>query len=260
MNTIHRMFFFALMITLAAVPLQSNNLDWEENAQFGVAIAGKTDLTAQVFQPTNYQPFMILTSKQLPAPVLVDLAKKKVYTLKASTVDIDGSFLKTSGIPKGRPAGSYSLKGATTSFTVQGKRIELVLRQTIVGNVDRDIILAHTPEYELRMKRYTPRKAAIAQLASYKKKTEFVMMFATWCSTCKDVLPKVLRIFGDAKNPAFSVRYIGIAMGGSEPAMELERYGHDYPALIVFQDGKEVDRIIADPPGAYEDAILKILK
>ena len=245
---------------LAATSLVSNNLDWEENAQFGVEIGGKTDVSAQVFQPTNYQPFMILTSKKLSAPVLVDLAKKRVYTLDASMVSIDGSFLKTAGIPKGKEAGGYSLKGATTTFKVKGKQIRLVLRQTLVGEVGREVLLAHSPDYSIRMKAYKPKKKAISTLSSYKKKTEFVVMFATWCSTCKLVVPKVLRILGDAKNPAFSVRYIGIAMGGNEPAEELARHGHDYPALIVYQNGREVDRIIADPPGAYEDAIVNILK
>ena len=97
-------------------------------------------------------------------------------------------------------------------------------------------------------------------LASYKKKTEVVVMFATWCSTCKLVLPRVLRIFEEADNKAFSIRYIGIAMGGGEPEAELERYGHDYPAVILLQNGKELDRIVGEPPGPIEDRIVQILR
>ncbi|MBR9975684.1 MAG: thioredoxin family protein [Bacteroidetes bacterium] len=264
MKSIHTPFRSAILAlsfhVFFATFLFSTNLEWEENSQFGVEIGGRTDVTAQVFQPTNYQPFMILTSKMLPAPVLVDLAKKRVYTLNASMVSIDGSFLKTTGIPKGKEAGGYSLKGATTSFKVKGKQISLVLRQTLVGEVSREVLLAHSPDYSIRMNSYKPRKKAISALSSYKKKTEFVVMFATWCSTCKFVVPTVMRILEDANNPAFSVRYIGIAMGGNEPAAALERYGHDYPALIVYQNGREVDRIIADPPGAYEEALVNILK
>lgn len=258
---VFRLFLLFLFIAAgSAPPLSADSLEWEENAQFGVEIGGKTDVSAQVFQPTNYQPYMILVSKMLKTPVLVDLAKKRVFTLATSVVDIDGGFLKTRGIPKGKEAGGYALSGAKTTFKVQGKTISLVMRQTLVGEVDRAVLLAHSPDYVLRMKAYKPKKKAISFLSSYRKKTEIVVMFATWCSTCKTVVPKMMRILDDAKNPAFSVRYIGIAMGGNEPAAELERYGHDYPALIVMQNGKEVDRIIADPPGAYEDALVGILK
>lgn len=236
------------------------SLEWEENAQFGVEVGGKADLDAQVFQPLNYQPYMLLVSKKLGKTVLLDLAKKRVRTVSPSSVKVDGSFLTTSGIPSGRDAGGYALSGGVTSFTVGGRRVKLILRQTLVGDVSREVILAHNPEYALRAKSYRPKKSAISFLSGYKKKSEIVVMFATWCSSCKIVLPKALRIFGDAKNPNFTVRYIGIAMGGNEPAAELARHGHDYPALIVYQNGKEVDRIIADPPGAYEDAIIRILK
>ena len=260
MNKIQNGLFLILVFMAFSAVAGTKNLDWEENAQFGVEIAGVSDLDAQVFQPTNYQPYMIMTSKKLGAPVLVDLAKKRVYMLKPSAVKVNGSFMTSSGIPKGSDAGSYALKGGITTFKVKGKTVNLIMRQTLVGDVAREMILAHNPEYALRMKAYKPKKNAISFLSSYKKKTEFVVMFATWCSTCKIVLPSVMRILGDANNTNFSVRYIGIAMGGSEPAAELERYGHDYPALIVFQNGKEVDRIIADPPGAYEDAIVNLLK
>lgn len=260
MNKTHTALFLTLVFLAIAGTANAKNLEWEENAQFGVEIAGVPDLDAQVFQPTNYQPFMILASKMLGAPVLVDLTKKRVYVLKPSAVKVNGSFMTTGGIPKGSDAGSYTLKGGMTTFKVKGKTVNLILRQTLVGEVAREMILAHNPEYALRVKAYKPKKNAISFLSSYKKKTEFVVMFATWCSTCKIVLPAIMRILGDANNPNFSVRYIGIAMGGSEPAAELERYGHDYPALIVFQNGKEIDRIIADPPGAYEDAIVNFLK
>ncbi len=247
------------LLSAAGVSVASSQ-EWEENAQFGVEIGGSIDLSAQVFQPTNYQPFMILTSDALPAPVLLDLAKKRVFLLKTNALKKDGSFLKTDGVPKGKDAGSYAVKGGVTSFKVKGKSVSMIIRQTLVGETARSIILAHSPDYELRMNAYSPKKSAISFLKSYKKKTEVVVMFATWCSTCKIVLPRVLRIFGDGDNPLIHVRYIGIAMGGNEPAAELERYGHDYPAVIVYQNGKEIDRIVGDPPGAIEDAIVNILK
>jgi thiol-disulfide isomerase/thioredoxin len=261
MNTTSSIISFLIaFLIISASHATAQSQDWEENAQFGVETGGVPDLSAQVFQPMNYQRYMILISDQFKAPVLLDLTKKRAVTLKSSTVKIDGSFLKTNGIPKGKDAGGYTVKGGVTTFKVMGKAVSLTIRQTLVGEVAPEIILAHSPDYVLRMKAYTPKTKAISFLNSYKKKTDIVVMFATWCSSCKVVLPRIMRVLGDANNPKFSVRYIGIAMGGSEPAAELERYGHDYPALIVYQNGKEVDRIIGDPPGAIEDAFVNILK
>lgn len=262
MNTfLSVIFLFSSLIVVVDARVSAKSQDWEENAQFGVEVAGALDISAQVFQPTNYQPFMILTSEKLPSPVLLDLSGKLVYTLERSALKrTESGFLTTNGIPKGKYAGAYALKGGVTSFKVKGKKVAMLLRQTLVGEVNREIILAHSPDYALRMKHYKPKKSAISFLKAYGKKTEIVVMFATWCSTCKIVLPKVLRVLADAQNANISTRYIGIAMGGNEPAQELERYGHDYPAVIVYQHGKEIDRIIGDPPGAIEDALVNILK
>jgi thiol-disulfide isomerase/thioredoxin len=70
----------------------------------------------------------------------------------------------------------------------------------------------------------------------------------------------VLRVFEDAANPRFRIRYIGISQGGTEPREELERYGHDYPAVILIQNGKELDRIIGETPNPIEDVIANILR
>lgn len=252
--------FFLLLMLATAVTAGPGTLDWEENAQFGVEIAGDIDITAQVFQPTNYQPFLILTSERLKSPLLIDLGKKQVYRLKSADVKMDGSFLATAGIPRGKSVSKYTMKGGASTFRVDGKNVALTIRQTLVGDVAPAIILAHSPDYAVRKDAYKPNAKSIRFLQSYKKPTDVVVMFATWCSTCKVVLPKVLRVFEEAGNGTFSVRYIGIAMGGGEPHAELERYGHDYPAVILMQNGKELDRIVGDPPGPIEDRIVNILR
>jgi len=259
---IHRPLFplFLALFLATALSAGQGSLDWEENAQFGVEISGNIDITAQVFQPTNYQPFLILTSEKLKSPLLIDLGKKKVYRLHGSDVKVDGSFLATTGIPRGKAVGKYAMRGGASSFRVDGKKVSMTVRQTLVGDADPALILAHSPDYAVRKDAYKPKQKSIRFLKKYGKSTEVVVMFATWCSTCKLVLPKVLRVFEDAGNSKFSVRYIGIAMGGGEPHAELERYGHDYPAVILLQNGRELDRIVGDPPGPIEDRIVNILR
>lgn len=261
MNTMrisHIIFSFLFLVSISTA-VQAG-LDWEEKAEFGVEIAGRIDITAQVFQPTNYQPFLILTSDHLKSPVLIDLAKKRVYSIKKKDIRLDGEFLHTSGIPKGKSVAKYAMKGGASTFKVHGKKVALTIRQTLVGEVNPGIILAHSPDYALRMEQYKPNGKSMQTIKTCKQKTEIVVMFATWCSTCKVVLPQVLRVFEDAANPNLHIRYFGIAQGGSEPREALERYGHDYPAVILLRNGKELDRIIGPTPYPIENAIAKTLR
>lgn len=258
----YRLHIFAFLFFPAVLTAQAGqgSLDWEENAQFGVEIGGNIDITAQVFQPTNYQPYLILTSQKIKAPVLIDLGKKRVYRLNRKDVDAAEYFVTTRGIPKGKAIGSYTLKGGASTFRIDGKTVALSVRQTLVGEVSPSIILAHSPDYKIRKDAYKPKAASINVLKKYGKKTDVIVMFATWCATCKVVLPPVLRVFEEAGNSRFTIRYYAIAQGGDEPRDALERYGHDYPAVILIQNGKELDRIIGEPPVPIEDRIVNILR
>ena len=257
-----RFLIYALFLLPALSTAQAGqgSLDWEENAEFGVEVAGKIDITAQVFRPTNYQPYLILTSEMLPTPVLLDLGKKSVYRLSGGDIDSEGSFIKTSGIPRGKHIGSYSMQGGASTFRVDGKKVALTVRQTLVGEVQPSLILAHSPDYRIRKDAYKPDASSMRFLEKYDTPTKVVVMFATWCSTCKVVLPPVMRVFDDADNSRFDVTYYGIAQGGDEPRQALERYGHDYPAVILMQNGKELDRIVGEPPVPIEKRIVNILR
>lgn len=258
-----RLIIFTFLIIPALLIAQADQgpLDWEENAEFGVEIAGKIDITAQVFRPTNYQPYLILTSGILKTPVLIDLGKKQVLRLKSGDINnTDGDFLKTSGIPRGKSIGSYTLKGGASTFRIDGREVALTMRQTLVGKVQPSLILAHSPDYRIRKDAYKPDATSMRFLKNYGKTTEVIVIFATWCSNCKLVIPPVLRVFDEANNSHLKVTYYGIAQGGGEPREVIERYGHDYPAVILIQNGKEIDRIVGEPPVPIEKRIVNILR
>jgi thiol-disulfide isomerase/thioredoxin len=245
---------------LAALRLTAAPTAWEESALFGVKVGGAYDTTARVFQPRDYKPYLLLLSRTLPGPLLLDLSKKTASILTSADVTLGNEELTTVGIPKGKPSGTYTVQNNVTILTVAGKKIEIQIRPALVGEVSPAIILAHSPDYGLRKNAYRPDGRSIAALKKYAKDTEVVVMFASWCPTCKIVLPKVLRVLEDVGNPRFSVRYYGIAMGGEEPRAALEKYGHDYPAVIFLQNGKELGRIIGEPVLPMEKAFLANLK
>jgi len=256
-----RLVLLALGLILMSGSVFSKSLRWDEAPQFVIKVNGKTDISARAFQPEGSKPFMILESKQFKSPLLIDLGKKKVFRLKSSDLKPDGDYaLVTKGIPTGSILGEYIFSKGASRFKYSGKSVSIRFKQSLVGKVSKAIILAHSPEYVMLRDSYKAKKSVIRALKKYRKKTHIVVLFATWCPTCKVVLPQFFRIMKDAGNSAFSYEYFGIAMGGSEPFHVLEKYGHDSPSIIFYQNGKEIGRIIGEPPGKLEDSILSYLK
>ena len=242
------LFFFALVFSAA-----SATLEWEESAQYVIEVNGKIDVAIKAYSPTNYKPYLILRNEKQRLLLLLDLSSKRIVELQKTAIKPAGDFsINTMDIPSGKEVGKYKLQNKMTVFSFGGKSYALKVKESLVGEVSEGIIYAHSPDYKMMRDQYKPNKAALDFLKNYKKKTDVVVMFATWCPTCKKVLPQFLRIIDDMNNKNFSLKFIGIAMGGSEPKALLDKYGHDYPAFIFYQDGKEKTRIIGETPMSLE--------
>ncbi len=262
MRRIPAIIFLAAVISLPFLSANAAELyGWNEAPQFVIEINGKTDLYARSFQPHDYKPYLILMSKELKQTLLMNLTTKEVLSIDPSVFKKKEEIeIYTDGIPKGRKVASYTVDKGTSVFTVEGKKVGVRIKETLTGEVSLPILLAHSPVYGLLRDAYRPKKSAIDFIKGYKKPVELVVMFATWCPTCKQMVPRLLRILKDAANPNIKTRFIGIAMGGSEPHDLLEQYGHDYPAFIFFENGKEKGRIIGMTPNPIEETIVAILK
>jgi thiol-disulfide isomerase/thioredoxin len=248
------LFLFATVFTAF-----SGTIEWEESAQYVIEINGKIDVTCKAYSPMSYKPYLILRNDKLHFLLLLDLGSKRIVELQKNAVTPNGDFsITTNDIPSGKKIGEYKLQNKATVFAYAGKNLTIKVKESLVGEVSESIIYAHSPDYGILRDQYKPNKAALDFLKKYNKKTDVVVMFATWCPTCKKVLPRFLRIMKEIKNPNFSMKFIGIAMGGSEPHQLLEKYGHDYPAFIFYQNGKEKTRIIGETPYPLETTMMSI--
>lgn len=261
MHARHRLLLPAILVLVLASPLAARSITWEEAPQYAVEINGRPDITTVAYMPGSSSPHLLVTSKRFGAPLLLDLAAKAVLEIDAKSLKTVSEYMfETASVPAGKKVASYAVKSGVTSFGYKGMTVTIRVKESLVGEVPESIILSHSPVYAMLRDAYKTKKKDVQVLKSVAKKTEFVVMFATWCPTCRVVLPRFLKILKEAANPNFSVRFIGIAMGGSEPHAELEKYGHDYPAIIIFQDGKELRRVIGDPPAPLEQVLAGHLK
>jgi len=80
-----------------------------------------------------------------------------------------------------------------------------------------------------------------------------VDFWAEWCGPCKALAPKLDEIAGELNGSAKIVK-VDIDANPDTPT----QYGvRGIPTMILFKDGKEVDRLIGNQP---KDAILSLLK
>jgi len=255
-----RMLFPALVLFAAGFSaFADSQITWDEEPQFRVDIDGKLDVSAKIYRPSGNKPYLLLKSEKFKSILLINLSDKSVSEVTESIPARDEYALESKSVPKSKPAGSYSVKSGVTAFKYRGKIVNIKVKETLVGLVTEAIILAHSPEYAVLRDRYKTNAKNIATIKKYSKPVEVVVMFANWCSTCKQPLPKFMKVMRTAQNKNFTIKYIGIAMGGNEPREELDKYGHDYPAFIFYSNGKEIGRIIGDTPGAFERSVADLL-
>jgi thiol-disulfide isomerase/thioredoxin len=253
----------AFFLALSALPatLLCQKMEWEEAPQYEVGINGAAQYATRVFQPMNNKPYLLVIPEKSKTILFIELGAKKISEIVATDVQSMTEFIiATKGLPAGKPVAQYAIKGGVTTFGYAGKTYTIRVRESLVGDVTEGMLLAHSPVYKIIRDAYKPKKAHVDVLKAYMQKTELVVLFATWCPTCKRVIPHLLRLLKDAANPHFAVRFIGIAMGGQEPRAELEKFGYEYPDIIVFQGGKERGRITGEPNKSLEETLVALLK
>ncbi|NOY05129.1 MAG: thioredoxin family protein [Chlorobi bacterium] len=259
--SIHTSIIALGLILLGFVPLSADGVIWTEAPQFELLVNGKTDLTARIYQPQQYKPLMLIVSREFKSPILLDLKARTYGEVKMAPVSSSEDISITlPDIIKAANPKPYTVTKGVTAFTLAGKSVKIKYKESLVGEVSLGILLAHSPVYKLLRDKYKPNPNDIKKLKQLKKKTDVVCLFATWCPTCKLTVPRFLKIMQLVNKGTYNIRYIGIAMGGSEPAHFLEKYGHDYPAFIFFRNGKEIGRITGNPVRSLEREMYEILK
>ena len=88
------------------------------------------------------------------------------------------------------------------------------------------------------------------------KKTVFVDFWAPWCGPCRMMAPVIEKI---------SEKYPGLKFCKIDTQQEMEHAGEYHvtgiPCIIVFQNGKEVERLIGfRPEPEFEKAVQKYAK
>lgn len=111
----------------------------------------------------------------------------------------------------------------------------------------------------------TPKQGVIEELSEYFKseKFEIEVYFGTWCSDSQREVPQLIKILKEADFDLQNLRLVGVDEDKIVPNVsEAKRKALDItnvPTIIVYQEGKELNRFVEYAQETLEEDLLKII-
>lgn len=249
----------AALALLPASPAAAQSITCRPNYDFAVEVEGTYPKDARFYQSDARGKFFI-DVPACKAGLLMDLAAKKIQSVPRDQVKPTNGGVEVPDVAQnGAPSYAFSIDGPIIQFQAEDKKVRILpclMRPPIVGSVEMDALVSDRPEYREGMKAYSPDATAIARINKYGRKVQIDAFFATWCSHCKDHMPKFLRVMSEVRNPNVKLNLYGVPKGFSQaPGPWQGRNINSIPAIIVKIDGREITRMGAQP-GALPDAEL----
>lgn len=130
----------------------------------------------------------------------------------------------------------------------------------LIGPLTRQEILEALPEWAHEAAAYLPDPEIVARFHEFNRPVVIRVVIGTWCPDCRRHLTAFFRLIELADNPVISVEYFGVSRDKLQPENivrdnRIERV----PTFIVFENGREIGRIIEHPRISIEADLADIL-
>ena len=244
------------VLRIDAIPARAAILKCQPNYDFAVEVDGAYPPDACFYTADASRKFFI-DVPAIKSGLLMDLTTRKIQALPRNQVSRVGGGLEIQdGAPPDAPSYAFSIEGPVIQFSADRRKVRILpalARAPIVGPVGFDQLIADRAEYREGMKAYTPDADSIAAIRKYSKGAEIEAYFATWCSHCKEFMPKFLRVIQEARNPRINLKLVGVPKGfGTMPGPWQGKNITGIPTIIVKIEGKEITRL-GSHPGAVPE-------
>ncbi len=108
---------------------------------------------------------------------------------------------------------------------------------------------------------YKPSQKIVEKIKEKIDKTKIVIIFGSWCSDSKIQVPRFYKILDKSGYNENDVTLIAVDRSKRAMTTDISKYEVTrIPVFIVFQNGKELGRIVESPKKSLEKDLLKILK
>jgi hypothetical protein len=133
----------------------------------------------------------------------------------------------------------------------------------LTGAMDTRTILAITPEWQRIFRDFLPDKDDVASIKNSLEDRSGVTVEVVLRSTCEDSrfqVPKYLKIQELLGEKQLTTTYVGVDRTRALPAEIVKvRKVDKVPTFIIYEDGKEIGRIVETPKETVEADLAKIL-
>jgi thioredoxin 1 len=215
---------------------------WTENLSMQVAVDGKSDGQAHLYDSEDFQR-MLLVLDDMKTAMVLDLGSTTISSVPPDAI-------------RETEDGTVTVDESASSFLTGLERTDGVIRcefeehpisisalPPLVGPTTLAHLLEMKPAYSISAQAYKPDPRRIAELKGAPD-TEIRIYFGTWCFMCKRLVPPLIRSLEAAANPKIKVQYIGVDEDLREPAAEIARdHVTKTPTIVVLQGGREIGRI-----------------
>ena len=155
---------------------------------------------------------------------------------------------------------AFSVFSQTKNVMIMDEKLN---KEVMIGYCDRSGLeqgvfgTYFTSQNEL----YVPNENAIKKLTEVINKVQMTVVFGTWCSDSRLQMGRLYKIFDQTGYKDVNLTIIGVnrdklALSINIENLKIERV----PTIIVYQNGKELGRIVESPKKSLEEDLWKILR
>ncbi|MCZ6508159.1 MAG: thioredoxin family protein [Acidobacteria bacterium] len=245
--------------SLAAQPAMSGFLPIDKFVFF---VDGVEDSAAEVYQSQAAGAYLVISSV-IDSPILVQARTAVVSTVNLMKVDrqADGTvnLLPDATLES---LGRFTIEGEGISFSVGSRAAELRNKPWLLGTQDLDGMRAYSREYREGASASEYSQPVVRQLLAESRPVEVKVFFGSWCPTCQQVLPRVLRVAQELAGSKIELSFYGLPRGpGFKADPEVKRFDiESVPIGVILVEGREVGRISGSGWKIPELAIKKVIQ
>ncbi len=107
---------------------------------------------------------------------------------------------------------------------------------------------------------YKPDSSTVEFLKDNLKGKTILIVMGTWCSDSRREVPRIIKVFDEAGFPESEFKIICVDRKKEAPGFDPDTLNIEYvPTIIVYENGKEIGRIIETPIETLEEDLKNIV-
>ncbi len=134
------------------------------------------------------------------------------------------------------------------------------VEKNLTGKTDIKEVDSNFPWFSEGYYLYQPDTTIIKKLSDKGIKLSFIVFGGTWCGDTKRELPRFYKITDQANIKKEKITLYFLNHDKKSPEKLEKKYKiHSIPTFIIFDNGKEVGRIVESPQNTLEKDLLEVI-